>query len=318
MQMFRKILVGVDLSSGDRLAAENLGGPTREAVRRAVWLAEQISAELTFFAALDISAQTWELLHDEYEEATQSVEDAAQAVLNHLVNDAKQEGVEAKAQLEFGLAWECLTKAVLRDGYDLVIVGTRDTGRASRFLFGSTATKLLRNCPCPVWVTKPDPDWDDLNILVATDLSEVSEQTMNLAVNAAQLSGAKLHVLHAIEDTVGTRMWLTGLPDEQLHQFHEKNRAAAEEAVQEQLAGTDHRTLPFGVKVHIVEGSPEVAILDAVEQYGIDLLIIGTAARSGIKGLLVGNTAERLISQAPCSLLAIKPPGFECPIHVDE
>jgi len=318
MQQFRKILVGVDLSSGDRLAADELTAPTREAVRRAIWLAGQLSAELTFMAVLEITAHAEVLLHDEFAEASRSAEEAAFVALNKLVAAAKGEGVEATAKIACGRAWEEIIKAALRDGHDLVIVGTKDLSRASRFLFGSTGTKLLRFCPCPVWVTRPDPDWDDLKMLVATDLDDVGRQAMKLAIDGAQLAGAKLHVLHAVEDEYGPRMWLTGLPKEKVDAFRIATRNEAEETLQEQLAETDYRTLPFGVMVHVVEGAPETAILDAVEEHGIDLLIMGTAARSGITGLLIGNTAERILSQAHCSLLALKPPDFVCPVRVDE
>jgi universal stress protein E len=318
MQMFRKILVGVDLSSGDRLASSELSAPTQEAIKRAVWLAGQLSAEVTFLAVLEVSAHAQELLHDEFEEAARSADEASRSVLNNLVVHAKAEGVTATADLAYGRAWEEITKAVLRDKHDLVVVGTRELNRASRFLFGSTGTKLLRNCPCPVWVTRPDPDWDDLKILVATDLGDVGQRAMHLAIDGAQLSGAKLHVLHVVEEQLGHHMWLTGLPRERVEEFRETKRREAEETLQEQLAQTDYRTLARGLMVDVVQGTAETAILDAIDEHGIDLLVMGTAARSGITGLLIGNTAERILSQAPCSVLAIKPPDFQCPVKGDE
>ena len=54
-----------------------------------------------------------------------------------------------------------------------------------------------------------------------------------------------------------------------------------------------------------------------MKQYDIDLLVMGTVARSGIPGLVIGNTAERLLPQVPCSLLAVKPAGFESPVTLE-
>ena len=48
-----------------------------------------------------------------------------------------------------------------------------------------------------------------------------------------------------------------------------------------------------------------------------NLLIMGTIARSGISGILIGNTAERLLPHVPCSVLALKPDGWKCPIEAD-
>ena len=316
MQGFRKILVGVDLSHGDRLAASELNAPTREAVKRAIWLAAQSSAELTFLATLDISAHTEEVLQ-ELEHSMRTVEDEALSVLHEIVDQAKKEGVEARVKLLHGRSWEGIIKEVIKENHDLVVIGTRDQNRASRLLFGSTGMRLLRNCPCPVWATKPDPNWDDLNILIASDFSDVSQTAIEVGVAAGQLTDAKVHLLHAVEDHTGRRHWLTGMSPEQTQELAEKQRADAESQLHEQISQTDHRTLTQGVQLHVVDGPADIAMIEAIETYGIDLLIMGTAARSGIPGLLIGNTAERLLAQVPCSVVAIKPPGFECPIHLD-
>ncbi len=85
----------------------------------------------------------------------------------------------------------------------------------------------------------------------------------------------------------------------------------------EQLSRTDYRTLPFGVQVHVVDGRADVVILDAIKEYEIDLLVMGMLARSGISGVLIGNTAERLLPEINCSVLAVKPVDFECPVKLD-
>lgn len=57
-----------------------------------------------------------------------------------------------------------------------------------------------------------------------------------------------------------------------------------------------------------------IAILDFVKKRKIDLLAMGTAGWGGVKGMFIGNMAERLLPQLPCSVLAVKPTGFQCPI----
>ncbi|WP_268870400.1 universal stress protein [Marinobacter nauticus] len=52
-----------------------------------------------------------------------------------------------------------------------------------------------------------------------------------------------------------------------------------------------------------------------VENYDIDLIVMGTVGRVGIPGLIIGNTAESILEQAKCSVLAIKPEGFKTPIE---
>jgi universal stress protein E len=66
---------------------------------------------------------------------------------------------------------------------------------------------------------------------------------------------------------------------------------------------------------HIATGRPHTVIQDAVNRLSTDLVVMGTQGRSGISGLLVGNTAERVFSHLTCSVLAIKPEDFQCPIE---
>lgn len=317
MQRFRHILVGVDLSGHDRLADSEMSAPTAEAVTRAISLASRLSAEVTFFSVLDVSAHTQELLKDDFEHVSSTVEDAAQAELAKLVERAKQENVAAKSQITFGSPWIETVKQVQRGNHDLCIVGTREQNVASRFLFGSTGSKLLRNCPCPVWVTKPDPVISDLNILIPSDFSDVSQLALEIAVNMGQMVDAKIHLLHANDEKIDNRMWLTGLGQEKIAKFRQQKKDETLQALNNQLAQTDYRTLTHGVKLHVLDGPADIVILDAIKEFEIDLLVMGTIARSGIAGMLIGNTAERLLPHVSCSVLALKPEDWKCPIAAD-
>src|SRR5207245_11145809 len=89
-----------------------------------------------------------------------------------------------------GKGWLEIIRQVLRGGHDLVLVGTRNFTGVRRMLLGNTALKLFRRCPCPVWVTRPEPLDRHLNVLVASDLKPVSELALRLAVSLARALGA--------------------------------------------------------------------------------------------------------------------------------
>jgi universal stress protein E len=318
MQRFRKILVGVDLSSADHLAEVELTPPSREALRRAIWLAAHTRGELTIFSALDVSAHARTVLQEELQHAPGDLEREAYEILERFVEQAKSEGVEARQKLAFGTPWQEICRQVLAEKHDLVLVGTRDLGQISRILFGSTGMKLLRNCPCPVWVTRPDPNWDDLNILVPSDFSDVSLEALRIAVNGGQLVDTRLHLLHALEGQIGPPAWFGRVQRQIVEDYIASQRAEAEQRLHEQLALTDYRTLQHGVQVHVVEGPPDEAILKAIDDFQIDLVVMGTAARSGLSSLMLGNTAERLISHLKCSVIAVKPLEFVCPVAPED
>jgi nucleotide-binding universal stress UspA family protein len=51
-----------------------------------------------------------------------------------------------------------------------------------------------------------------------------------------------------------------------------------------------------------------------VEDREIDILVMGTVARTGLPGFVLGNTAENIVQKLSCSLLALKPQGFVSPV----
>ena len=66
---------------------------------------------------------------------------------------------------------------------------------------------------------------------------------------------------------------------------------------------------------HFVNGVPREIIPQFANSNNTDLLVLGTVARTGIPGLFMGNTAENILNRLRCSVLAIKPPGFETPVE---
>lgn len=313
MKRFNNILVGVDLAQGDVLVSDNLVPPTEEAVTRAIWLAKTNSARLIFVhalpsAAINLDAQTQMLLEEHHGKRT--VTDHANEVLAIMVERAHKEGVAAESLVVHGKSWVEMIRQVLRENHDLVIVGTRHLSSAKNFLMGSTGIKLLRKCPCPVWVTQPQPDRRIGSILVAHDLRPVGDLAMELGYSMAQLHDAQLHVLHAAEYPEFDYMFPARISAENAAKY----RRDAEQHIAAQLANFD---LAQPAQVHLATEPPDFAILEHIERHSIELLVMGTVARAGIPGFITGNTAERLLPQIPCSVLAVKPPGFKSPVTLD-
>ncbi len=306
MKRFTNILVGVDLSKGGALVSKKLAKPSREAVERALWLAKLNSARLLFMYSLDVSAKTQHLIQ-ENQGSEPTVVDHAEVVMRRLVERANQEGIEADFRVEFGRSWVNIIRQVLRNAHDLVLVGTRHVSAVKSFLVGSTGIKLLRKCPCPVWLAQPQPDRQMASILVAHDLGPVGDLAMQLGCSMAQLHDAQLHVLHAAEYSE----YNTILPQRILAEKADEYRQQAEEHIAAQL---DNFDLSLPAQVHFVTKPPDVAILHHIECQRVELLVMGTVARVGISGMFTGNTAERLLPQIPCSVLAVKPTGFKSPV----
>jgi universal stress protein E len=67
--------------------------------------------------------------------------------------------------------------------------------------------------------------------------------------------------------------------------------------------------------VHVGPGPAADEILACVDEVDPDLVVMGTVSRTGVPGLLIGNTAEKLLDRLDCSLLAVKPQGFRSPVE---
>jgi universal stress protein E len=319
MAPFRNILVGIDLTWCDRLAVEALPAVVQDVFRRAVWLGQKTGGRLTFLSALNLTSEVFNTLAEEHRLALSgTIEQNAQAVLAELVHRANAAGVPASRVFVHGTGWRELIRQVLRGKHDLVLVGTRNFTGLRRALLGNTALKLFRRCPCPVWVSRPEPYDRPLNVLVASDLQPVSQTALRLTVSLAQSADAALHVLHVIEYPL-YHLAITFLPD---HVGPDSERAAcahARQVLDEQLERSGARTLARPVQVHILDRAgdrADEAILQFIAEHRIDLLVLGSIARGGVPGIAIGNTAERLLPDVSCSVLAVKPPDFVCPVQL--
>ena len=317
MSCFQNILVGIDLSHCARLAVDALTPIVGEVFERSVWLARQTSGRLTFFSALNLTEELLFMLEEKHRLVViRKIEDEASQVLAALVRKANEAGVTATASFVRGVGWFEIIEQVLGDQHDLVLIGTRHGSGLHHRPFGNTAKKLLRRCPCPVWVCRPEPYDRPLHVLVASDLSPVSETALQLGVCLGKATRAVIHLLHAVDYPV-YHLWLTALPDEVGRDYHRRVLDHAEQVLHDQVEKTEHRSLAEPIRIHLADkvGKPDEVILKCIREYSIDVLVMGTIGRGGVVGIMIGNTAERLVPEVTCSIIAVKPPGFRCPIR---
>lgn len=311
MNHFHNILVGVDLGTQSQPLSGLLSPPNAEAVERGMLLAERCHSQLCFVSVLDASDTMQRLVHDARGEDS-NVFDEAHALLGQFVARAKQRGISAESRVLLGKSWLKLIEEVLKHHHDLIILGTRHAGAIDRILFGSTAIKLLRKCPCPVWVTKPSDGLPMTSVLVAHDLGPVGRHALDLGIALARSNDLQLYVIHAIEQLPIGDPTGFGIAHAEARELHDAARDRIH--VELELEGSDLQRPP---EIRVINGRPEPAILELIEQHAVDLLIMGTIGRAGIRGVLTGNTAERLLPRLQCSMLAIKPDEFQCPIHAE-
>jgi nucleotide-binding universal stress UspA family protein len=209
---------------------------------------------------------------------------------------------------------------ILHADHDLLVRSHgRDLAESPR-PFGAIDMELLRQCPCPVWLVDSrgratDGPWRILAAVRATT-TEPEEQALNAeilewAFLLRSLGDANLTVLQAWTP-YGASLLRSRMSPDEFSEFIETSRRAEDEALSNFLAPYKERL--SGVDVELVRGEPEDAITRFVESHGVDVVVMGTVARTGIAGLVMGNTAERVLQRLRGSVFAVKPPGFRTPV----
>ena len=145
------------------------------------------------------------------------------------------------------------------------------------------------------------------NVLVAHDLSEVGHDSLLLGASLAQLQGARLLVVHGLELTPSF-----GIPPAEISETEQQIRQeSARQRMLDDIVSLHTKLQP---EICVVPGAPEEAILRKIEENAVDVVVMGTRGRSGVSGMLIGNTAERLLPRLTCSVLAVRHGDFVSPI----
>ncbi|MBI2988059.1 MAG: universal stress protein [Deltaproteobacteria bacterium] len=153
-------------------------------------------------------------------------------------------------------------------------------------------------------------------ILCPVDLSSFSLNAIKLAVKIAETSNAALYLLHVIDNPFD-ELYMTTITQAdpaliELYKSEPLRRSKILEATTQHsqvlLKQFCHDWVEALPKVrYVVEsGNPFEKILDVAETNNIDLIVLATHGRTGFKGLIIGNVAEKVVRYAPCPVLTVK------------
>lgn len=298
---------------------------------RAVSLAENNQAELTVIDVVPNIAASMRIPKDgpKPDDLQNATMNARRQNLENLVEPYKK-GLRISVEVLAGRKFLEAIRFVLRNDNDLLIKPAENPGFIER-LFGSDDMQLLRNCPCPVWLTHASEKSKYQNILAAVDfdpdMQDTTEDDLNQAIlglagSLAFSDFAALHVVHAW-DAPGEAMirnW-ADKPEATSTAYVEGVRSSHEAAyhgLRQELAARVgmEASAYLSAEFHLRRGAAATAIPDLAKRLPADLVVMGTVARTGIAGLLIGNTAEAVLEQLQCSVLAVKPPGFVSPVKL--
>lgn len=229
-------------------------------------------------------------------EASRGVHEAVLARLEGQVAGIAPEG-GVRCHAEAAPADAAIIDLAETVGADLIVVGATRRGAVSRTLLGTTAQRVLRAASVPVLVSRRTEATPLRKILLTTDLSDMSAAVYERAVGlVTALSDAKEPEMRTLL-VVGHDMEST--PSMQQH--------VIDDLVEGELAAFLRRV---GAEAPAAQGRVRIGdaateIVAETEEWGADLLVLGTHGRGGVSRFLIGSVAETVTRGAPCDMLVI-------------
>lgn len=304
-------------------------------VTQSLRIANDNQADITFVSVIETGG-SWRHPKREKKELNKNINDLIEikrAIIELGISNIAPT-VTPNIEIYSGIGFIEIIKSVLNNQHDLVVKCAEDSDWLSR-LFGSEDMHLLRKCPCPVLVLKPGQQDHFRNILATVDVNDdfdeldrcrVQDQlNMRVLEYSAVLCMPELTELHigctweAYAEDFYRYGAFAHLPDEKIDEYVEQVRRERLRKLDMLVREIDNIVGKEAVQylrpsVHLVRGKPSVEIPIMTDKYNIDLIVMGTVGRIGIPGLIIGNTAESILEQVQCSVLAIKPKGFSSPV----
>jgi len=207
-----------------------------------------------------------------------------------------------------------IAKLCEEEPFDLLIKTANKHGRFEGIFHTPLDWHLLRECPCPVLLVTTDEWPEGGSIITAIDANTDDKAHINLngqlletANYLGRLLDNKVYVANACPPLpVLVDLEYTSIdPSTYINSMH----TAAEKNINTIVA-------PYNIEksnIKVLDGIPEDEIPKLAEQLDSRLIMLGTVSRSGLKGYIMGNTAEQLLHNLHCDVLALKPKGFHLP-----
>jgi nucleotide-binding universal stress UspA family protein len=252
------------------------------AVREAIAFAKKCSSRLTVMSVLETNP--------EYEtigaSAYQKEEEEATKYLESIKSRASQEGIYyCETALHFG---ENPSRLIVNEAaekkVDMIIIGRRGRSGLMKVLMGKTAANLIGQAPCKVLIVPRAARVDCRNILIATDGSTHSIAAASEAIGIAKRCGSNIIVISAMHSE-------EGLVEAKTHVQQIVEMAQKEGITAEALT-------PIG-RSHDV-------IVEIAGGRSVDLIVMGSYGKTGLKKLLMGSSTEKVIGHASCAILVVK------------
>lgn len=296
-------------SPSNIIAAVDFSDCSKAVLRQAHRLAQLHGAPLHIVHV--VTAEEVDEEQSDWVVPTEQLLEKFEGELETLAREALGEGAGFESSVLIGHPFLQLARCQKDFSSPLIVMGahgwTHDRSRV-----GVIATRAVRKLPAAILLVREDHSKPYSDVVACTDFSDTAERALAEASDIAARDQARLHVLHvdfpAWLIPHGVMVDIAGVYDPEAIEKHRAALAGKLDGIAAQLR-TSHPDLEVLTALRESQ-NPARAICEYLTDSKADLAVLGTQGRTGLRSLLLGTTAERIIHESPCSVLAIKPADF--------
>ena len=212
-------------------------------------------------------------------------EKEARENLESIKNQATKEGVDCETIVSLSEEpYQAIVDHASLNKVDMIIMGTHSRKGIKRLMMGSVTAKVIGHAPCNILVLPLNAKFECKNILIATDGSQYSEAAVSEAIGIAKRCEISLFVISVASS--------------------DEERISAQDAVKKVVETAEKD----GIRTEsiITKGKPYEAIIEAAKQNKVDLIVMGSHGKTGLKRLLMGSETEQVIGHSDSAVLVVK------------
>lgn len=282
---------------------------SRPAEQTAMQLAQDHKAKLFIVDTVRRPSLASQLLNTDVDGMFDLVTNGKQNRLNELAQTAHAAGLDVETRLLIGKSSMKIAQLAVGVNADLVIRYRKGPKSAQLSPFGNTARNLMRVCPCPLLLVGDTPI-EKPHVLACVNAEHDSAENDAILSAAERLAGDNLN-LEAVYcwNLYGTEN-LAHYLDDQAYQGFLKEAESNCRSIFDHFLHR-HKLESFNQRIHLKHGDPIQIIPEFCRDEKIDVAIMCSASLNHPLRRLLGSTIESLLDRVPCSLLVVKPKGFQ-------
>lgn len=284
--------------------------PEQIALDKALWLADVLKADITLMTSVyePYAGESSSLDEETRTRIREARLDSTRRWVESFLPEIEARNIKGKAE-----TWwqkhlhDAVIDSMRHTDFDLVIKGTSQHGIMDR-IFTHTDWNLMRHCPAPVMLVKSPAPWKHNRVLASIDATSqddghklINDNILQFAEHLADHFETDLHMVNSYPQVAIAFAMVPEVtaPDDIQEYISGQHQQACEVLAHKFSINEDH--------VHIGEGEPVDVVASTVASIEADVLVVGTVGRTGLAGVLIGNTAEQLVDRVSCDVLVIKP-----------